>query len=30
MDPPQYLKDGDLMVCTIEAIGSLSNRIVEV
>jgi len=30
MEPPYYLKDGDLMVCTIDRIGSLTNRVVEV
>ncbi len=30
MDPPGLLKGGDLVVCTIDRIGSLANRIVEV
>ena len=30
MDPPQYLKHGDVVVSTIDRIGSLRNRIVEV
>jgi 2-keto-4-pentenoate hydratase/2-oxohepta-3-ene-1,7-dioic acid hydratase in catechol pathway len=30
MDPPRGLKDGDVVVCTIDRIGSLTNRIVEV
>jgi 2-keto-4-pentenoate hydratase/2-oxohepta-3-ene-1,7-dioic acid hydratase in catechol pathway len=30
MDPPRYLKDGDVVVSTIDRIGSLRNRIVEV
>jgi 2-keto-4-pentenoate hydratase/2-oxohepta-3-ene-1,7-dioic acid hydratase in catechol pathway len=28
MDPPQYLKPGDIVECTIDGIGSLRNRIV--
>jgi 2-keto-4-pentenoate hydratase/2-oxohepta-3-ene-1,7-dioic acid hydratase in catechol pathway len=27
MDPPQRLKAGDVMVCTIDRIGALTNRI---
>ena len=30
MDPPRYLKSGDVVVSTIDRIGSLRNRIVEV
>jgi len=30
MDPPSYLKGGDVVVSTIDRIGSLRNRIVEV
>jgi len=30
MDPPRYLKGGDVVVSTIDRIGSLRNRIVEV
>jgi 2-keto-4-pentenoate hydratase/2-oxohepta-3-ene-1,7-dioic acid hydratase in catechol pathway len=30
MDPPRYLRGGDLVVSTIDRIGSLRNRIVEV
>jgi 2-keto-4-pentenoate hydratase/2-oxohepta-3-ene-1,7-dioic acid hydratase in catechol pathway len=29
MDPPQALKGGDVVVATIDRIGSLTNRIVE-
>ena len=30
MEPPKFLKDGDVMVCTISKIGSLRNTVVEV
>jgi 2-keto-4-pentenoate hydratase/2-oxohepta-3-ene-1,7-dioic acid hydratase in catechol pathway len=30
MDPPRYLKGSDVVVSTIDRIGSLRNRIVEV
>lgn len=30
MDPPQYLRGGDVMVARIDRIGELSNRVVEV
>lgn len=30
MDPPRPLKDGDVMVCTIDRIGSLTNKVVAV
>ncbi|MDX3906147.1 MAG: fumarylacetoacetate hydrolase family protein [Pigmentiphaga sp.] len=30
MNPRQWLKDGDLVECTIEKIGTLSNRVMEV
>jgi 2-keto-4-pentenoate hydratase/2-oxohepta-3-ene-1,7-dioic acid hydratase in catechol pathway len=30
MEPPQFLKGGDVVVCTIDRIGTLRNRIVEV
>ena len=30
MDPPRYLQGGDIVVSTIDRIGSLRNRIVEV
>jgi 2-keto-4-pentenoate hydratase/2-oxohepta-3-ene-1,7-dioic acid hydratase in catechol pathway len=30
MDPPRSLADGDLVECTVEGIGTLRNRVVEV
>jgi 2-keto-4-pentenoate hydratase/2-oxohepta-3-ene-1,7-dioic acid hydratase in catechol pathway len=30
MDPPTFLKPGDVVACTIESIGTLSNPVVAV
>jgi 2-keto-4-pentenoate hydratase/2-oxohepta-3-ene-1,7-dioic acid hydratase in catechol pathway len=30
MNPPQYLKDGDLMITAVTHLGELRNRVIEV